>query len=185
MKISTKDMVIVAMFTALTAIGAFLSIPLGNVPISLQSLFTIMSGLILGSKLGTLSQIVYVLLGLIGLRIFAGFTGGLETVLKPSFGYLIGFIFASYIIGKITYTKKNLSFKRILLASIIGTFVIYAFGIPYMYLILNKVMDANISFMTALKTGCLVFLPGDFLKAIVASYVSIKVIPKIKLVENK
>lgn len=180
MKISTKEMVLVAMFTALTAVGAFLSIPLGNVPISLQSLFTIMSGLILGSKLGALSQIVYVLLGLIGLRIFANFSGGIETVLSPSFGYLIGFIFASYIVGKIAHSRKDLDFKRILFASIVGTFVIYLFGIPYMYLILNKLMNVNISFVEALKTGCLIFLPGDFLKAIIASYVSIKVLYRIK-----
>ncbi len=184
MKISTKEMVLIAMFTALTAVGAFLSIPLGNVPISLQSLFTIMSGLILGSKLGALSQLVYVLLGLCGVRIFAGFSGGFESVLAPSFGYLIGFIFASYIVGKIAHTKKDLNFKRILLASIVGTFVIYLFGIPYMYFILNKLMAKNISFMTALKTGCLIFLPGDFLKAIVASFTAVKVLPKIKVVED-
>jgi biotin transport system substrate-specific component len=185
MKLSTKNMVLVAMFTALTAVGAFLSIPLGNVPISLQSLFTIMSGLMLGSKLGSLSQLVYVLLGLCGVRIFANFSGGLESIVSPSFGYLIGFIFASYIVGEISHAKKELNFKRVFLASIAGTFVIYLFGIPYMYLILNKVMAQSISFISALKAGCLIFLPGDFLKAIVASYVSFKVLSRVKVVENR
>ncbi len=80
MKISTKEMVLASLFTALTAIGAFLSIPVGSVPITLQSLFVILSGLLLGPKLGALSQLVYVLLGLLGVRIFAGFSGGPQSV---------------------------------------------------------------------------------------------------------
>lgn len=176
MKISTKDMVLVSLFTALTAVGAFLSIPLGNVPLSLQSLFTILSGLILGPKLGSLSQLIYVILGLVGIKIFAGFSGGPQTIFSPSFGFLIGFIFASYIVGLIAHNKE-ITFKKVFIATLVGTLVIYAFGVPYMYLILNKVLLKEISFMTALKTGCLIFLPGDLLKCFVSSYVAMKVIP--------
>ena len=72
MKISAKELSLISMFTALTAIGAFISFPVGPVPITLQSLFVILSGLVLGSKLGALSQLVYILLGLVGIPIFAG-----------------------------------------------------------------------------------------------------------------
>ncbi|MBU5439933.1 biotin transporter BioY [Tissierella sp. MSJ-40] len=177
MKISTKEMTLVALFTGLTAIGAFVNIPLGEVPITLQTLFVILSGLILGPKLGAFSQIVYITLGLIGVPILAGLTGGPQTILKPSFGFLIGFIFASYIVGKICNIEKGIDNKRIWLAVFIGTIVIYLFGLPYMYLILNKLMGKNLPLSIIIKTGCILFLPGDILKALISSIVAIKTLP--------
>lgn len=176
MKISIRDMALVSMFTALTAIGAFISIPLGPVPITLQSLFVILSGIVLGARLGALSQIVYILLGLIGLPIFAGFTGGIGSVMKPSFGFIIGFIFAAFIVGLISHREGHLSIKRITLASLAGTVVIYIFGLPYMYYILNTVMGSGLSFIQIFNMGCLLFLPSDFVKFIVASYVGVKLL---------
>lgn len=181
MKLSTKEMILASLFTALTAIGAFLSIPIGHVPITLQSLFVILSGLLLGPKLGALSQLVYVLLGLTGPRIFAGFSGGPETILKPSFGFLIGFIFAAYAVGKITHNRNIISFNRIFLATLIGTFVIYLFGVPYMYIIMNNVMGESITFPLALKTGCIIFLPGDMLKAILSSFIASKILIRVNI----
>lgn len=180
MKISTKEMVLVAMFTGLTAIGAGISIPIGNVPITMQSLFVILSGLILGPRLGSLSQIIYIVLGLIGVPIFANFTGGFQTIMSPSFGFIIGFIFASYIVGKIAHSENKISGKRIWIASIIGTVVIYLFGLPYMYYILNIVMAKGFDFQTIMKMGCLLFLPGDILKLVVASVVAVKTLPLLK-----
>lgn len=177
MKLATKDMTLVAMFTGLTAIGAFISIPLGEVPVTLQTLFVILAGLILGPKLGALSQIVYIILGLVGAPIFANFTGGLQTVMKPSFGFIIGFIFAAYIVGKIAHSGRELTTKNILIASLVGTIVIYLFGLPYMFYMLNIVMGKGLSFYAIIKMGCLLFLPGDFLKLVVASVVAIKTIP--------
>lgn len=184
MKLSTREMVIISLFTALTAIGASLSIPLGEVPITLQSLFVLLSGLLLGPKLGSLSQLVYVFLGLAGVRIFAGFSGGPQTILSPSFGFLIGFIFAAFIVGKICHNGEALSLKRVFLASLAGTFTIYLFGIPYMYLILNIVIGKPISFSTVLKTGCLVFLPGDMLKAILSSLTAERILKRVNLAKE-
>ena len=183
MKITTKEMILVSLFTALTAIGAFLSIPLGNVPLTLQSLFTILAGLLLGPKLGALSQLIYVLLGLAGVKIFAGFSGGPQSIFSPSFGFLIGFIASAYVVGKIAYSEKP-SLKRIFLATLAGSLVVYLFGVPYMYMILNKVLAKSISFTTALKTGCLIFLPGDLLKALVSSLVAVKVISRIDVIHD-
>lgn len=180
MKLSTKEMVLVSMFTGLTAIGAGISIPLGELPITMQTLFVILSGLILGPRLGALSQIIYVTLGLIGVPIFANFTGGFQSVMKPSFGFIIGFIFASYIVGKIAHLENTLSKTRIWIASVIGTVIIYLFGLPYMYYMLNLVMAKGLGFQTIIKIGCLIFLPGDFLKFVVASIIAIKTLPILK-----
>ena len=177
MKLSTKDMALVAMFTSLTAIGAFISIPLGPVPITLQSLFVILSGLILGPKLGALSQIVYILLGLVGAPIFAGFTGGPQSLMTPSFGFIIGFVFAAYVVGKIAHSDNGLSARRIWMGSLVGSLVIYLFGLPYMYYMLNIVMGNDFSFLNIMQMGCFMFLPGDLAKLAISSFAAIKILP--------
>lgn len=176
MKLTTREMVLVSLFTALTAIGAFMSIPVGEVPITLQSMFTLLAGALIGPKLGGLSQIIYILLGLLGVRIFSNFSGGPQHIFKPSFGFLMGFIFASYLVGKIIHERKYTSFNKIFFTLLLGTFVIYLFGIPYMYFILNYVAGTEISFVAAIKTGCLIFIPGDMLKAILSAFVTSKLV---------
>ena len=177
MKLSTKDMALVAMFTSLTAIGAFISIPLGPVPITLQSLFVILSGLILGPKLAALSQIVYILLGLVGAPIFSGFTGGPQSVMAPSFGFVIGFVFAAYLVVRIAYMDNSLSTRNIWIGSLVGSLVIYLFGLPYMYYMLNIIMGNQFSFLNIMQMGCFLFLPGDLAKLIISSLVGIKILP--------
>ncbi|NLY76921.1 MAG: biotin transporter BioY [Tissierellia bacterium] len=179
MKVKTKEMILVSLFTSLTAIGAFLSIPLGEVPITLQSMFSLLSGMLLGPKLGSLSQGLYILLGLLGVRIFSNFSGGPQHIFKPSFGFLIGFIIASYVVGKMTYKRASLGFKRIFIASLLGTFIIYLIGIPYMYFIFNYVVGKELGLLTVLKIGCLIFIPGDIIKAIVASFVASKLAKRV------
>ena len=94
----TRNMVLAALFAALTAIGAFLQIPTGTVPITLQFLFTALAGLLLGWKWGAISQLLYVGIGLLGLPVFTQ-GGGIGYVLQPSFGFLLGLIPAAAIIG--------------------------------------------------------------------------------------
>ena len=135
--LSVKDITQTGIFTALTAMGAFISIPIGPVPITLQSFFVLLSGVILGSKKAMYSQITYLLLGLIGFPIFAGFSGGIQS--------------ASHI-GLCT-------------AVLTGTMIIYAFGLPYMYYVLNIMLNSNLSLFRILQLGMLSFIPGDILKA--------------------
>lgn len=167
MKLSIKDITYSGIFTALTAIGAFISIPVGPVPITMQTFFVLLSGVMLGSKKALLSQAAYLILGLAGLPIFAGFSGGLQTVLKPSFGFLIGMAAAAYIAGKITESKEKTTFN-ITMAVLAGTAVIYAVGLPYMYYILNIMLVKNFDIAKILEIGMIIFIPGDILKAVIA-----------------
>ena len=183
MKIKTRDMILVALFASLSAIGAFIKIPIGPAPISLQLLFVALSGIILGSKLGALSQIIYVLLGLIGLPVFTE-GGGITYIFKPSFGYLLGFILASYIIGKIIETNKEISFIKILITSITGSLLVYLIGVPYMYFIVNNVMHVSMSLNKTLQVGFIVFLPGDLIKCIIVAFLSVKIIPALNFRAN-
>jgi biotin transport system substrate-specific component len=178
LKISTRDLIITSLFTALTAIGGFISIPLGLVPITLQTIFVVLSGLILGAKLGALSQIIYVILGLVGLPIFAGGTGGLTSVVSPSFGFVIGFIIAAYVIGKLT--EKNKSLSTIIYSVVLGSFVIYFIGVPYFYFIFTSYLGKSINFYGALKYACLPFIPGDIVKAVISIILAKKLLPMLK-----
>ena len=124
----TREMCICAVFTALMCASAFLRIPTPLLPITLQTLVVTLSGLILGSRKGALSTGVYVLIGLMGLPVFTE-GGGLSYVLKPTFGYLLGFVIGAYITGKLA--EKETSLKNYILSSFAGMFVIYIVGIIY------------------------------------------------------
>jgi len=181
MKISTKNMILTSLFAALMAVSAvFIAIPLGPVNFTLQVFFVILSGIILGPKCGPLSQILYLAMGLIGLPVFSGGMGGISYIFAPSFGYILGFILASYIIGKLVERYRNYTFKNIFAASILGLVVIYAVGFPYLYLVLTKVAGAELGFSAVFKSGVLVFLPGDIIKCILATLLGIKMIPQLK-----
>ena len=91
----TGNMIMCGLFTALIAAGAFIRIPVPLVPFTLQFLFTTLAGLVMGGRLGALSAAVYTMLGLIGIPVFAE-GGGIWYILKPSFGYIIGFIVAIF-----------------------------------------------------------------------------------------
>jgi biotin transport system substrate-specific component len=180
MKITIREMIFTALFAALTAIGAFIKIPIGAVPITLQFLFTALAGIMLGARLGALSQLLYVLIGLLGIPVFASGAVGLNAVISPSFGYLIGFILGAYVIGKVTESSRKAGFVRLFAACILGTIVIYLIGVPYFYIIIKNVMGKNISFVSALKTGAIVFLPGDLIKCIIAAALGAKIVPMLK-----
>jgi len=181
MKITTKNMILTSLFAALTAIGAVLIvIPLGPVDFTLQLFFTILSGIILGAKYGAMSQMLYVGMGIIGLPVFAGGTGGFSYIFAPSFGYLIGFILGAYVTGKVVEKLGWRSFKNIFIASLAGLAAVYLIGFPYLYGILKMVSGVDLNFLDVLKSGVLIFLPGDIIKCIIASLLSIKVLPIIK-----
>lgn len=177
MKLSTRGLVLTALFTALTCVGAFISIPIGPVPITLQTLFVILSALILGPKLAALSQITYVLLGLTGLPVFAGFKGGMGHIFSPTFGFLISFVVVSYLIGKLT--EKDKSLKRIILSVFLGSIVIYVIGIPYFLFILNSYLGKSMDLYTSLSKACIPFIPGDIIKAVIAIILSNQVLKRL------
>jgi len=163
-----RRMVYAAMFGALTAIGAFIVIPMQPVPITLQTMFTGLAGVLLGGYTAALSQIVYVLLGIIGLPVFAGGKAGLGTLLGPTGGYLIGFIVGALVIGKLVEMKRDAGLPWIVMALLIGNVVIYAIGILQLSLV------AHLSFVKALTVGAVPFLLGDALKIAAASWLGLK-----------
>ncbi|MBV1756972.1 MAG: biotin transporter BioY [Dethiosulfatibacter sp.] len=180
MENKTKNMILTGLFAALTAIGAYIVIPVGPAPITLQLLFTVMSGIFLGAKYGALSQIIYILMGLAGLPVFAGGAGGFSYIFAPSFGYVLGFVAAAFIVGKLLENDRKPGFLKIFLSCILGTAIIYLIGYPYLYIVLTRVSGAAVTFQGLLKPAVLIFLPGDLAKITVAAYAGRKMIPIIK-----
>lgn len=120
-----QELVLCGIFSALIAVGAFLRVPVPLVPFTLQLFFVTMAGFVLGPRLGAVSALVYVALGLLGVPIFTE-GGGLGYVFKPTFGYLISFALAAYVTGKIAHAAKEPSYARLALAAAAGLAVSYA-----------------------------------------------------------
>ena len=119
------NLILCSLFTALIAVGAFIKIPVPVVPFTLQFLFTTLAGLLLGSKKGAISVVAYMVLGLVGLPIFSE-GGGFWYVMKPSFGYIIGFCIGTYVTGLIAERMKEKTVPRYMLANFIGLLIVYA-----------------------------------------------------------
>lgn len=136
MKLKIKDMMLVSIFTALMVVGAFVRIPFPLLPVTLQPFFCAFAGILLGSRLGALSQFIYVALGLAGLPVFSQ-GGGIMYIFSPSFGFLLGFIAGAYVTGLISELLKKRSLPNNFAAVLAGFVVIYALGIPYMSMILT------------------------------------------------
>ena len=168
-KINIHQMILISLFAALTAVGAFLSIPIGLVPISLQNLFTFLSGMVLGSKLGTFSQLIYILLGVVGLPVFSGFRGGFGVLLGPTGGFLTGFVISTYVVGKIIEKMEDVRTWSYFIVGLVGIIIIYACGVTQLLIV------TEIGLKEAVLVGIIPFLPGDFLKLITASLLAIRI----------
>jgi len=179
MKTTVRDITQIALFTALTAVGAFIRIPIPPVPITLQVFFVSLSGALLGRRKGALSQLIYIALGLSGIPIFTQ-GGGLDYVLRPTFGYLIGFVFCAYVTGLIVEKMKTKNIKNIYLAIISGVGAIYAIGVAYLYIIKNLYEGNDFSLWLALYSGFLVTIAGDLVCSYFAAVISRRLLPVIK-----
>ncbi len=169
--IALRDLIAVAFFAALTTVGAWISFPLpfSPVPIVLANLFVLLSGVILGKWLGPLSQVVYLMLGFVGIPVFAGHTAGPSVITGPTGGYLIGYVLAAFVAGVLAEHLPRLSRSstfgsaRLAGAMVAGAAVIYLPGIPWLAHITG--MDVP----TAMVKGFYPYLPGDAVKIIVGT----------------
>lgn len=153
--------VLAALFAALTAVGAYIAIPVGPVPIVLSNLFVIMAGLLLGKKWATASMAIYLLLGIIGLPVFSGGASGLAVIAGPTGGFLIGFPLSAFTIALISGRGKPALWKDIAAVSV-GILIIYLPGVPWLK------YSLSMEWSSALKAGMIPFVPGDLLKGTVA-----------------
>ena len=174
-KTSIKGIVYASLFGALTAAGAFIVIPLPPVPITAQTFFLNVAAVLVGGQLGALSQFIYVMLGVVGIPVFSGGKAGIGVIFGPTGGYLLGFIIAAFVIGKIAGAKKGAGIFWYIFAMLLGMVIIYFLGIIQLALV------AKMSFKKALAVGVLPFISGDIIKILLAAIISSRLKGRIKV----
>ena len=157
-----KDIALVLSFAILTGISAKLKIEIGAVPITMQTFTVLLTGALLGSKRGGISQLTYILMGLTGVSWFSR-GGGIQYILSPTFGYIIGFVFAAYFVGWLCEKGFDRKIKTAILAMLFGNILIYISGLFWLakFVGLGKV----------LSIGVYPFIIGDLLKILLAGLV--------------
>lgn len=161
---AVQQLCFIALMAGVMCLLGPLSIPIGPVPISVMTLLIYLSVYILGMKMGTISCVIYLMLGFVGLPVFAGYTGGAGKLLGPTGGYLVGYIFLTLLSG---FLMEKMAYRRIwcLLATIAGTAVLYVFGTAWFVVL----MDCSIGY--ALSMCVVPFLIGDLAKIVLAELV--------------
>lgn len=171
-QITARDISLVALFVAFLTVCSFVAVPLGAVPVTLQSVGVIVSSGVLGAKKGTLVTVIYLTLGAVGLPVFSGFTGGYGVLLGPTGGFLIGFVPMSIVVGLLS-GKMNRSFNWVLLSAAIGNIVLYAVGVFfYANVHLN---GSSESYYSAFLTGVVPFLVPDIIKIVFSALLVVRI----------
>ena len=168
------DTVFVAVFAAVIAVCSMISIPVGEVPITLQTFGICLAAAMLGFRRGTLSVIVYILLGAVGVPVFSGFTGGFGVIAGPLGGYIIGFIPAAVIVG---LAAERFSRRALPLAAamVIGVLICYAVGSIWFMVVMNR------GFLETLLACVVPFLIPDAVKIALAVLLSNRLSKAVKL----
>lgn len=176
MRFSNRELALGGLMAAIMVVVTVITrIPFvyAAIPFSLQPMIALLAGVLLGPRIGALSMTVYVLLGLVGLPVFATQPfGGPAYILKPTFGFLVGQVLAAYIAGKILKGGQTTKITSYLMAALVGMAVIYIVGLPYIYVILNFYLGKAVSVAGVIKTGFLPFILWDLVKAAVVAFLA-------------
>ncbi|OCA82808.1 biotin transporter BioY [Pseudobacillus wudalianchiensis] len=176
------EIVLCAFFAALMAVGANVSpfLTIGGVPVTLQLMFAILAGGLLGSRLGSLSMAAYLFIGLAGAPVFAQFKGGPASIFSPTFGFILSFILVAYATGKILgHSRKKTAYLYAGAAAILLNYVI---GTNYMYAAFKWWAEAPSDFSYAMAWSWMaIYFPLD----LGITVVSLAVIPKIRSALNQ
>jgi biotin transport system substrate-specific component len=170
-KFAVRDLVLISMFAALTAILTYIAIPMpaGLPAITGQTFAVMLAGMLLGARRAALSQIIYILIGVAGLPVFSNGRGGIGVLVGPSGGFLWGFVIGAYVVGKLTENRNHSSLPLLATAALIGgVLVVYVPGIWQMARVLE--LSAGRAFVMMLP-----YLPGDVVKVAASAFVAQKV----------
>jgi biotin transport system substrate-specific component len=159
--LTTREIAVAALFASLLAVSAFVAIPVGSVPFTLQVFVVLLAGMVLGPRLGLLSVLAYLVLGLLA-PVYAGGASGLGALFGPTGGYLWGFLAAVVVSGAIAKTGAR-TLPRLLLAGAAGLAPIYALGATWLALQLDLTASA------AVLAGVVPFIWIDLIKAVAAA----------------
>ena len=175
-----RDLAVGGLFTALIAVGAFIQITIPVQPVhmhvTMQFFFVILSGLLLGAKRSLLSVCTYLMLGLCGFPIFAS-GGGPAYLLKPTFGFLMGFAAAGYLCGRVYALKRRASFSWLLFSAFWGLLADYGCGMLYFYFCSNYVLGVEVGWRLVFINCFLLTVGQDFVLCVLAAMLAKRLIP--------
>lgn len=172
MNLSTRELVLCALCTAVMCVIAPVSIPLaGGIPLSLATFVIMLSGILLGGRSAALSLITYVLLGSVGLPVFSGWKGGIGVTLGITGGYIIGYIFMAFTAGFLYYRLgRNVSgagkYIAMFVSMVLSTVVLYTIGTAWF------IAQTNMNLSAAMAACVIPFLPGDLIKIVAVMLVA-------------
>ena len=172
-----RSLALCGLFAALLTAGAFIkiSLPLQPFPMhfTLQLLFALLAGFLLGPKLGSGSVLIYLLLGLLGMPVFAA-GGGPAYLLRPTFGFLIGFALTAFLTGMLAKKQRFLSF---LIAALLGMLAYYLCGMLYFYVISNYVIHMPVTWGLVWINCFLVTVIPDTVLCVIAALLALRLRP--------
>lgn len=163
----TKELTTTGLSIAILTFSSYLSLPIGPVPMTLQTAGVFLISYLWGAKIGVTSVICYLILGLMGIPVFAGGSSGLSKIFSPTFGFLLSLILAAFIVGK--NNEKNTRIRW--LAYGFSTMMIYLFGGSYFYLFMNYYSKLPTSFLETIQITVLPFILGDIVKILLVELV--------------
>ena len=167
-KFRTLDLVYVGIFAAIIAVCSWISIPM-TIPVTLQTMAVCITAGLLGTKRGTMTVFIYIMIGLIGVPVFSNFSSGVGQLMGPTGGYLIGFIFTSLTIG--TFTKLLGNKVWVYAASmVLGIAVLYAFGTAWFVIVYNRGNADAVTVSSALAMCVVPFIIPDLIKIALATF---------------
>ena len=182
--LSVREMAFCGLFTALIATGAFIQI---NIPVqpfpmhfTLQFFFVLLAGFLLGPRLGTLSVCIYLAVGLVGVPIFAA-GGGPAYLVRPTFGFLLGFAFACYVTGSIARVSQRTTVRWYLFSAFWGMIVMYLSGMFYFYFISNFVIHMPVTWKLVFINCFLLTVGGDFILCVMAAVLARRLKPIVRM----
>lgn len=174
-------MAVMGLFTALTALGSFIRIPFFPVPLTGQSFFPLLAGCFFSPLAAAITQIGYLLMGIAGLPVFSQ-GGGLPYVMHPTFGYLLAMpVVAALVALFIRHYALTLSFNRILFITFICAILLLVIGALWMYTVFALTSAITMPLTKALWLGVFLFLPAELFKAVIASFLAVKLRHRIKI----
>ena len=168
---SLRKKMLVSLFASVLCVSSYIVLPFGPVPVTLQVLFVLLSGAVLGDEMGALSVVIWIMLGVFGLPVFAGGKAGPLVLLGPTGGYLIGFVFCAWIVGRLT-RGQNISRLRTISAMLLGLSAAYLLGLAGFMASFAFFLQKPMTLQQALTLAVFPFLPFDLVKLALGAWLA-------------
>lgn len=170
-----REILLASTFVAMMIICAYVIIPIGPVPITLQPLVVMLAGILLGSRLGAISMVIWMLLGFLGLPVFHQGQSGLVMLVGPTGGFIVSFIFTAWVVGYLTERDLEANYFKNFVYLSVGMIVCYVIGLIGFKLSFQFFLQKPMTWSNAMLLAVAPFLPFDIIKAGLAAFLGMRV----------